>query len=181
MKYIVVLIFIMLSISCKKATRHNNEIIKVELARSGAWSDFGASMSIDTSLNYKYFGDYGNVKQGYFIGKVTHKFWDTLNQKFEQIKFKTIDTNDNTNVADANYFEVIIHWKNEKRRIIRVRPRENDSIINVFLWLNDSFKYIKLHPIKNHIKFETTLHIKTAISDSVKFPPPTIKELEDRQ
>lgn len=177
MKYILSLsfiIFIILSVSCKKAAYQNNEITKVELARSGAWSDFGASISIDTSLNYKYFGDYGKVKQGYFTGKVTHKFWDTLNQRLQEIKFKTIDANDNSHVVDVNYFEVIIYWKGHKRRIVRVRPRENDSIINVFLWLNDSYQNVKLHPVKNPIVFETTYHtpLPKPTIGKVKFPPP---------
>ncbi len=182
MKYITVLIIIILSASCKKVTHPNNEITKVELARSGAWSDFGATISIDSSLNYKYFGGYGKVKQGYFAGRVSSKFWDTLNQKFEEIKFKTIDTNDNSHVADVNYFEVIVHWRGHRKRIIRIRPRENDSIINVFLWLNDSYRNVKLHAVNNPLSFETTYHtpLPKPTIDQVKFPPPFPKNRKDK-
>ena len=181
MRCIIFLFSIMSITACNKPAQRNNEITKVELARSGAWSDNGATISIDTSLNYKYFGDYGNVKQGYFIGKVNNKFWDTLNEKFEQIKFRTIDTNDNTNVADVNYFEVIIHWKNQKRRIIRIRPRENDPVINTFVWLNDSYKNVKLHPVRKPIKFETIYHrpLPRLNIDQVEFPPPIPKKFKN--
>jgi hypothetical protein len=174
MKYTLILSFIILLMSCKKAIHQNNEITKVELARGGAWFDFGATISVDSSLNYKYFGDYGKVKQGYFAGKVSRQFWDTLNQKFEEVKFKTIDTNDNSHVADINYYEVIIHWGSHKRRIVRVRPRETDSIMNVFLWLNNSYQNVKLKPVKGPLKFETTYHrpLPKPTIEHVKFPPP---------
>lgn len=108
MKYVLILLcFVLLLLSCTKPKQHKNEIIKVELARSGAWSDYGGTISIDTSLNYKYYGDYGNIKQGYFTGKISGKFWDTLNRKLEQIRYKKLPASDNANVVDVNYFELI--------------------------------------------------------------------------
>jgi hypothetical protein len=174
MKYVACLLCLLFLLSCKKPNLQTNEITKVELARSGAWSDFGATISVDSSLAYKYFGDYGKVKQGYFIGRVSRRFWDTLNQKLEEINFKTINSSDNLSVADVNYFEVIVYFKNQKRRIIRVNPREKDAVINAFMWLNDSYKNIKLYQFKNAIKFETTYHeLPKPSLKQIKFPPPT--------
>eukprot|EP01037_Dinobryon_pediforme_P016380 gene16380-16558_t len=89
----------LLAISCAKP-KPQYDITKVELTRSGAWSDFGGSISIDSSLNYKYYGDYGKVKQWFFTGKVSTQFWDTLNQKLKHIKYKTLSVTDNENTVD---------------------------------------------------------------------------------
>ena len=72
----------MLLLACTKPKQIVNEITKVELARSGAWSDYGAAISIDSTLNYKYYD--ANIKHCYYVGKVTGAFWDTVNQKFER-------------------------------------------------------------------------------------------------
>jgi hypothetical protein len=176
MRHVIFLFFIIFLLACGKPAQRNNEITKVELARSGAWSDFGASISVDTSLNYKYFGDYENVKQGYFIGKVNRKFWDTLNQKLERIKFKTLPVSDNVSATDINYFELIIHWKNGKRRLLRAWNGRSDSVLNVIKWLDTSYKNMELHQIKDTIRFETTYHnLPKPPIRQVKFPPPIKK------
>lgn len=175
MRYTSLLLFSLLLISCKNSEHRINEITKVELARSGAWSDFGAAISIDTSLNYTYYGKYDNIEKGYFTGKISQGLWDTLNQKFEQLQYKKLKPIiDSENVVDVNYFELIIHWKNEKLRIIRVRPRETDSLMNVILWLNNSYKQIKLRQVKSPFKFETTFQNPppTPIIGHTKFLPP---------
>jgi len=162
----------MLFLSCIKPKQHKNEIIKVELARSGAWSDHGAAISVDSSLNYRYCDN--NVKHGYFVGKVKERFWDTLNRKFEKIKYKSLPITDNKNIADINYFELIIHWKNGKKRVIRAWDIPTDSVLSIFKWLNDSYKNVKLHQVNYPIKFETIFQNpppKPKI-DQVKFPPP---------
>lgn len=160
-------------ISCIKPVQPNNEITKVELARSGAWSDYGAAISVDSSLSYKYCDN--NQKQHYFVGKVDEKFWDTLNRKLEEVKFRSLPATDNKHIEDAEYYELIIHWKNKKRRLTRVWDfPQQDSVLNVIKWLNDSYKRAKLHQVNYPIKFETTYQnppIQPKI-DQVKFPPP---------
>jgi len=164
----------MASFSCNEPHRHN-EITKIELTRTGAWADIGAIIKIDTSLNYDYWGRYDTVKEGYFTGRISQGFWDTLNYKFDQLKYKTLDTTDNSNVQDANYFELIIHWEKGRRRIIRVDTGGNYPLIKTLKWLNDSYKNVQLKRATNPIKFETT-YLQTLIKiDQVKFPPPIIK------
>jgi hypothetical protein len=173
MKYILILLCFVLLLSCTKPNPHINEITKVELARSGAWSDYGATISIDTSLNYRYYGDYGNIKQGFFTGKISEKFWDTLNQKFEQIRYKKLPVSDNAHVADVNYFELIIHWKNGKRRIQRAWGYPPDSVLSVIKWIDTSYQKVKLHQAKDTIRFEGTYHRPMQhLFDSIRFPPP---------
>lgn len=172
MRRTIILSLITLIIACNKHAQRNNEITKVELARSGAWADNGAAISVDSSLNYKYYD--GNVKQGYYWGKISAKLWDTLNRKFEEIKFKTIQPVAYRGAEDVNIFELIIHWKGGKRRILREWYGKPDPISNTVLWLNNSYKSVKLHRIQHSIAFETTYQIPPPKPklDQIKFPPP---------
>jgi len=171
MKYLGSLLCVLFLFSCKKHFHQKKEITKIELARSGAWSDYGAAISIDSSLDYKYY-DCNSKKN--FVGKINTSFWDSINKRFEQIKFKQISASDHKNIADATYFELIIYWKDSSRRITRVRDIKPDSVVNAFIWLNDSYKKVKLQQIDHSLKFETTYQNpppKPKI-DQVKFPPP---------
>lgn len=173
MRCTIFLFLITLVIACNKPAQRNNEITKVELARSGAWADNGAAISVDSSLSYKYYD--GNVKLGYYVGRVSETFWDTLNQKFERIKYKSLPFTDNKLIEDANYFELIVHWKNGKRRITRVWNWPADlAVLSVISWLNDSHKRFKLHQVNYPIKFETTYQNPPPRPklDQIKFPPP---------
>lgn len=152
MRNLICLLFIMLSLSCDKPISRNSEITKVELARSGAWSDFGAAIIIDSALNYKYCDD--NIKEGNFSGKIGKRFWDTLTRKLEAGNFKTVDSTTNMTAMDAEYYELIIHWKNKKRRILRTGHGQ-DPILKTCKWLNNSYKNVKLHQLNTPIKFES--------------------------
>jgi len=173
MKYVASFAVLLFFISCTKPVQPNNEIRKVVLARSGAWSDYGAAISVDSSLSYKYCDN--NQKQHYFVGKVDEKFWDTLNRKLEEVKFRSLPATDNTHIADAEYYELIVYWKKGKRRLTRVWDfPQQDSALNVIKWLNDSYKKVKLKPVKGPIQFETTYQrlLPMVHVDQVHFPPP---------
>jgi len=137
-----------------------NEITRIDFARSGAWSDRGAAFSVDTSLIYKYYGKGIDGAQHCYVGRVSRSFWDTLNRKLESISYKTMDSIDRPRFGtmDANYFELIVHWKNNRRRIIKVRALGGiDSATNkVFEWLSNSHKLVNMQQIQDTIKFETT-------------------------
>ena len=158
--------------ACNRPTHQNNEIIKLELARGGAWSDYGPAIDIDSSLNVKYYD--GNSKKN-FVGKISTRLWDSINRRLEQVKFKDIPISDDKNIADATYFELIIYWKDSSRRITRVRDIKTDSVLNTFIWINDSYKSAKLRYVRYPIKFETTFQNPTPPKpkiDQIKFPPP---------
>lgn len=181
MRHFFVLIFLILLISCTNPVLQTNEITKIELARSGAWSDQGAVISIDSALNYKYYGflNGGGLyeKRKYYTGKINEEFWDTLNRKFEKIKFKELTGLDSENVADAKYFELIIHWKKGKIRTTKIDSFGKDSVINTLIWLDSSYKKVTLKQVN------TPFHLKATYQNSppappisqVKFPPPIKK------
>jgi hypothetical protein len=150
-KYPTVALLCILVLSCSMP--HQNEIVKVELAGSGNWSLFGTALSVDDSLNYKY---YDARLQKNYIGKVSGTFWDTLNRKFEEIKFKSIPVHSDRFIVGGSYFELIIHWNGGNRRILRALDQPMDSVTNVFEWLNGSFKKARLHEVNYPLKFETT-------------------------
>ena len=113
------------------------------------------------------------MKQGYFIGKVNRKFWDTLNQKFAHIKFKALPVSDNISSVDINYFELIIYWKGGKQRILRAWDGRSDSTLNAIKWLDTSYKAVLLRQVESPIKFETTYHnLPKPTINQVHFPPP---------
>lgn len=176
MRYFSTLLFLIALFACTTPpARQNNEIIKIELARSGAWSDQGASISIDSSLNYYYYGlinESGlSAKRKYYAGKISQGFWDTLNRKLEKLHFKNQSSADNEFIADASYFELILYGKAGKKRLYST---QKDSVINVLDWLDNSYKKIALKQIDTPVHFETTLQKPPPIPhiSQVKFPPP---------
>jgi len=140
----------------------------------GAWSDPGACMSVDSSLTYKYYGQLNDTTRHYYTGKTSPEFWDTLNQKFDLIKYKTVLPTTDMNVSDVHYFEIIVHWKNKKRRIVRV-GLGTDTVLTVMRWLNNSHYKMSLRQSKTPIKFETTFQNPPPGPkiDSVNFPTTT--------
>lgn len=176
MKSIIFISILLLLTGCSKPNNRNNEITSIEFARSGAWSDFGVSISMDSSLNYRYWGDYKSAKQKYFVGKISKGFWDTLNIKLEGIKFKTVASETGPGCMDCEYYELIIHWKNKIKRIQRAGDLPDDSVVRVFKWLGNNQNIPLLREVKDSIKFETNTHytIKPRIK-SIKFPPPQSK------
>lgn len=153
MKNSICLIVLLMLISCDKPAKHkNSEIAKIELDRSGAWSDFGAAIIVDSSMNYQYCDD--NLKHGNFIGVINKSIWDTLTRKLEAADYITVDSTCNMDAMDAEYFELIVYWKDKKKRMIRQAFGKKDSILKICEWLNNSYKNVKLLQIDDRIKFE---------------------------
>jgi len=164
----------MLLIACNRQSPESN-IIKVQLVRSGAWSDYGAAISIDSSLSYNYFSR--NLKQGYFGGKISRRFWDSLNQKFETLKFRTLETDPFAEAtADGQHYDLIIYWRDGKTSVKRAANYASlNPIDKAFQWLNKSFKTVRLHKLTSPVKFETTFGNTPPLpADSGEFLPPLL-------
>jgi len=181
MRYFLTLLLSVALISCKKPAHQNNEISKIELARGGGWSK-GTAISIDSSLNYEFYGllnkDAPEGKWKYYTGKITKAFWDTLNNKFEQINYKTLDTVQvGPIIEDANFFELIIHWGTQKRQIIRIDTDGTDAVSKTLTWLDSSFKKVNLHQVDTPFKFETIAQDPPRPKlKQIKFPPPITRK-----
>ena len=174
MKKIAIVFIGMFLIACNRQARESN-IIKVQLVRSGAWSDYGAAISMDSSLNYHYYSR--NLKYGYFGGKISRRFWDSLNQKFEKLKFRTLGTDPfATSASDGQHYDLIVYWKDGKTSIQRGAYYDSlNPVDKAFHWLNNSFKEVRLRRLKYAIKFEATFEdIPPLPADSSDFIPPLL-------
>jgi len=170
--FICLLLFLSLA-ACKKTAPKNYEITKIELARPSGYPDYGATFRIDSSLVYQYWGDYKDIKQGFFIGKISKTFWDTLNSKLNKAKFKTATPLTDVSCVDCRSYELIIYWNNHKRRFDRVSGLRQDSILAFMRWVDSSYKIISLKQIKDSIKFEVSPHEPPKPKfKSIAFPPP---------
>jgi len=135
---------------------HNSETItKVDFAVSGAMFSQGEAISIDSALNYKYLGLLGKKEQGCYQGKISRQTWDSLTQKLKQINFDTISENGNKHILDVEYAELIIHWNNKEKRIVRAWDGKS-PLLGVFNWIATTTKYANLTEVKGPINFETT-------------------------
>ncbi|WCT12613.1 hypothetical protein [Mucilaginibacter jinjuensis] len=175
MKHCIAALFIILIFEgCTKTQSHQNQITKIELSRTGGESDDGAIISIDSNLICNYYGRLDNSKsEHYYSGKITAAFWDTLNKRVEQTKFKSASLNSNSHVSDSEEFELIIHSKTGKNRFLRIWGRESDPVLEFMIWLNGAYKKAKLTKAADSIKFEAVIRNPPMPKlDHVLFLPP---------
>jgi hypothetical protein len=183
--YYPVTTFVLLSLlftACHKSDKRNNEITKIELAYDGAsMLRNGSAMSVDSSLTYSYFGDDNTQKEGFYSGKITQGLWDTLNMKFEHMGYKTLDITEQPKIPDVGYFELVIHWHGGTTHLFRLTGANTDCLLKELQWLQNSYKMVKLHAIKDNISFSTTLQNPPPIppiSKDFRFVPPSKKVRE---
>jgi len=162
-------------ISCYHPKKRTDQISKIEIATSDCLKGCPViGISIDSTLTFKYYGGYNAKLQGYYSGFVTQGFWDTLNTKLEQIKFKGLETN-NFGELDGHSAEVVVYWNKQKRHFMRSIYEDPDSISHILIWIADSYKHIQLQKLKDSVKFETTYQFMMPPKpklDPVRFPPP---------
>jgi len=190
--YIIFLLTIALLSSCDRHDRRKNEITKIEIATGGCFGPCQSTIvSIDSSLNYKYFGgetyfplppdakNNGKLK-GYYFAKISPGFWDTLNIKFDEINYKKLDTSYQHSVDDQS-LEVFIHYNNKIKHIKAQSASLPDSVAHMFYYVINSYKSIKPKPTKDTFNFESEKQRLIPMPDvrKVKFPPPSKNSLKN--
>ncbi|MEO3403647.1 hypothetical protein AAFN85_07070 [Mucilaginibacter sp. CAU 1740] len=149
------------------------EIIKFEIANDGGDMPFkGKVLAIDNSLNCQFYGDVNSGKSGFFEGEIDSKLWDNIEKKLLTIDYKPLDES----LADASNFEAVVYLKNGNRyhihRHIGVKSTNGAEILSQIL---DTYKQIKLIPVKRKIKFETTYQNPPPVPPMTRsFLPPKI-------
>lgn len=181
MKNHIPLFFIYVAIfffACDKRWKNNYEINKIEI---GAWGCMhgcpAVGLIIDSTLNLEYYGGYKAKLQGYYNGKVTQGFWDTLNLKLRQINFKKLDTSFNQLPLDAESAEAVFYWGTKKRHVFILIDDNPDSASSTIRWIINSYKHLSLQKQNKGVKFETTFQymqppILKSPAEQVIFPPP---------
>lgn len=156
--------------SCNSDKSNNirkNHITKVCFATGGCFGPCPfLAFEIDSSLNYKFFGGKYSTTTGFFKGRVSQEFWDTLNIKFEHINYKQLDTLYEHSIDDLS-IETILHFDNKQKHIYAQSASLPDSIMTVFSWLMKSCKNIALIKITDG----DTL-FETKIQNPLLMPPP---------
>lgn len=169
MKAFIFLFISLLFLGCNKRVHRKSEIRKIEFARDGPSIIPGVTIGIDETLDYKYFGNYENINQGYFTGEISPEFWDTLTNKLQAIKFKTAKATIDPGTESEEYYELIIYWSNKKRRLLRVWSKEPDPVFSICELIDTSYKRVKLHQTNDVLKFGTIHHtIARPVADSVR-------------
>ena len=190
--YLIFLLTIVFLSSCDKKTQRKNEITKIEIATGGCFGPCQSTVvSIDSSLGYKYYGgdiyftlspntaNKGKLK-GYYSGKVSKGFWDTINIKLEHINYKQLDSSYEHSVDDES-LEVFIHYGNKVEHIRAQSASLPRSVADMFYYIINSYKTIKPKPSKDTFNFESTTQRPLSIPNirEVKFPPPSKKQLRN--
>jgi hypothetical protein len=146
-----------------------NEIIRIIFATGGC---FGACpvqvIEIDSSLTTKYHGVIYSDSTGFYRGKVSNQFWDTLNMKFDSINYKNLDTSYEQSVDDLSTEILIFYGDNKIKHIFGQSSSLPDSVLIVYKWLLTSI---------NQMKFEKTndnLIFPTIIEKPLHVPPPPL-------
>jgi hypothetical protein len=182
--YFLLSFFVTLLLSgCHRSGQRINEISKIEIETGGCFGPCQSTVvSIDSSLVYKYYGgstsfvlplDAKNDRKlnGYFLGKVSHEFWDTLNIKLENIKYKQLDTIYKNSVDDQS-LEIFIYYGDKIKHIKAQSASLPVSVAHVFYYIIRSYKTIRPKPTKDTFIFESTIHKSIPDIRQVKFPPP---------
>ncbi|TFF40101.1 hypothetical protein E2R66_02275 [Mucilaginibacter psychrotolerans] len=144
----------------------------MEVAHSGYWSTGGAATAIDSTLHLTYYGRPGIRNLNYYEGTIDTATWNTLNRKLASVRFKSVDAIVDRHIADIPTYELIVYWKNGKRRLVR-DFHAGDSVLNTIRWLDSIYRHTALKPAKKPAKLETTFQNPPAIpKEQAKFPWP---------
>lgn len=183
-EYTYLAIALCLLSACHKKKRRNNDITKIEVSTGDCFGPCQlTAVSIDSSLTYNYYGGetpftepvQDTVKlRGYFTGKVSKAFWDTLNIKLDQIKYQQLDSVYQHSVDDQS-LEVLIYYNGKTKHIRAQSASLPDNVRKVIYWIASSYKKVRIIPVKDSIIFHTTeqqpFKVQIDLKD-VKFPPP---------
>ncbi|WP_157543890.1 DUF6438 domain-containing protein [Mucilaginibacter paludis] len=160
-----------IGVSCGEPKVRLNSIREVQL-RSGMCMGECPEIivSIDSLLNYKFHGGRYALKQGYFTGKVSQGFWDTLNMRFEQIHYQQLRNFYQERSTDGPHWDVIIKYSNNTKYISASPSGLTDSVESVFNTYLRSYTLTKLARTNHSLNFD--LFKGWVKTNDIKFPPP---------
>ncbi len=176
--------------ACYRLGHANNEITKIEVETGACLGPCQLTVtSIDSSLAYRYYG--GKVSsrthrpedkfkiEGFYTGRVTQQFWDTLNAKLKKIDYQRLNAVYNHTVDDQG-LEIIIHYKGKIKHISAQSASLPDSVADTFYWIADSYRRVKPKKSKSPISFEVS-SLYPPLPPPQKpahprFPPPVVND-----
>lgn len=161
-----------------KDNKRNNQIRKVSFATGGCYGKCPfLAIEIDSSLSYKFYGGQYSDLQGFFTGKITQTFWDSLNIKLEQVNLKQLDTLYMATIDDLS-IESYFTFGQIKKPLFGHEMDFPDSVQKIFNWLMGSYKRVELTKVDT-LDFETKIQFSQGPMPppkNLKFTPPKIIE-----
>lgn len=156
----------------KAKNQRQNHISKIVFATGGCYGHCPFQVfSIDSNLSVKYHGVKYTDNEGFYIGKIEQKLFDTINTKFEKVNFRTLDTIYRGTVDGLNT-ELFIYYENKVKHISSPLSDLPDSVKILYHWLLKIQKEFDLKKIDHKIKFETRIEIPLE-----EIPPPFLEKM----
>jgi hypothetical protein len=160
--------------NAKKKSIKKNRISRIGFATGGCHGTCPyLAIEIDSTLTYTFFGGKYAKKKGFFKGVVSRDFWDTLNQKFERIQYRNLDTLYNSSVDDLA-IECYLMEGQERKSIYGQDMSMPDSLREVLYWVLNSYEKIDLMKVDT-LFFQTEIQYRNRPIPHVKllkFIPP---------
>ena len=157
---ILLISFLILIFSCQvKIPSNTKGFKKVTVAFSGFGCESECpyeALSVDSSLTIKYYGGEFANKNGYFIGKVSQKTWDSIETKFDKFVLSGIDSLQYEN-SDQPMVEFYITNKVKKHSFKYNTGKMVTQDVQILKW----FMQLSNHAItlnkSDSLTFETTI------------------------
>jgi len=118
------------------------------------------SIEIDSSLNYKYYGGKFTEKEGFYTGKISQLFWDSLKIQLERMQFEQLDSVYDNGTMDDLEMETFIFYGDKSKLIYAHRISLPKHISKFLFWLRDSYQKVQLTPSKDSLSFCAPLHFR---------------------
>jgi hypothetical protein len=177
----LILLIVILVSSCQRQEPRYNEISSVELATGDCFGPCQYTATrIDSSLQFNFLGgplSPGRTRKtvrGNYTGRISRSFWDSLNKKLEHIHYKLLDTSYQQS-ADDQSLELIVYYHNKIKHVKAQSASLPDSVREVFDWIANSHKSVKLEPGTRLFQYHTKVQIPFKIPfslDGVDFSLP---------
>lgn len=154
-KLTILLISFFILISCNETKKRNNEIKKITLFTGLCYGTCPIQIiEVDSSLTIKYHGEKYAEREGYYKGKITETDWNTINEKFEKIKYKDLDTLYERSIDDPpTYIE--IKYGNKVKKIRAQSASLPEEVEKTYYWLIDFCNKTELEKTTDTLVFET--------------------------
>jgi hypothetical protein len=171
-RLLIILLLVLTLFSCqeKPASARQNKITKLSFATGGCFGECPfLAIEIDSTLEYKFYGGKYADLQGYYKGKISQTFWDSINMRFGLLQNRSLDTNITS--ADDLSFQNIIHFGQYVKAIQRQEMELPKDVRDNFYWLMDSYKKVNLEKVADTFTFETVIQ-----KGLPPVPPPAMSE-----
>ncbi len=166
-KFLLVIFVVTIGCTNNSMNHLKNEITKVSFANESPY----ITIEIDSSMNYKYYGDERAKNKGYYTGKLSEADWTQLTDLLERVGYNQLDTVVELKIDDVGV-ELVVQGRNSERHYSGSLVN-NDSFHKAYEWFIQSVDRVKLKRSQDTLKFEMRRpYPPTPVNP--KFPPTSL-------